>query len=463
MPRQTRLPAGDTHLTADAPDAQRRALLGGAAAALMLSVLPRRALAAAGSGDAKVVAVRVWPATAYTRVTIESTTPLTFKQFSLKDPERLVVDLEGIDLNGELQSLASKVGPDDPYIKLLRAARNKPGVVRLVMDLKAEMKPQVFTLDPVGDYKHRLVIDLYPAVQSDPLLALLNDDDDGNHIIKRAPEADPVKPPEAASNGKTSTDSKPADKQADAPDGGKNGKGSRQITVVLDPGHGGEDPGAVGPAGNYEKNVVLSVAKKLKALIESEPNMRVVMTRDADFFVPLGVRVKKARAVEADLFISIHADAFIRPDASGSSVFTLSEGGATSTAAKWLAKTQNDADLIGGVKIDTKDVHLARVLMDLTQTATLNDSMKIGKAMLGELGSINRLHKGSVEQASFAVLKAPDIPSILVETAFISNPDEEQRLIDEGYQQKLASALHQGVKRYFAKNPPLARTRLAVK
>ncbi|WP_236822650.1 N-acetylmuramoyl-L-alanine amidase [Andreprevotia sp. IGB-42] len=413
----------------------------------MLSVVPR---SRAAGGDAKVVAVRVWPAAAYTRVTIESTTPLSFKQFALKNPERLVVDLEGIDLNTELQSLATKVGDDDPYIKLLRAGRNKPGVVRLVLDLKTEIKQQVFTLEPVGEYRHRLVIDLYPAVQSDPLLAFLNDDDSGVHIIKRTPAAE-------ASTPETTAEA-PA---PDTPISRDKLKVDRLITVVLDPGHGGEDPGAVGPGGNYEKNVVLAVAKKLKALLENEPNMRVVLTRDADFFVPLGVRVKKARAVQADLFVSIHADAFIRPDASGSSVFTLSEGGATSTAAKWLAKTQNDADLIGGVKINTKDVHLARVLMDLTQTATLNDSMKLGKSMLGELGGINRLHKGSVEQASFAVLKAPDIPSVLVETAFISNPEEERRLIDEGYQQKLASALHVGIKRYFAKNPPLARTKLA--
>ncbi|WP_035059954.1 N-acetylmuramoyl-L-alanine amidase [Andreprevotia chitinilytica] len=428
-------------------DVDRRTLLGAAAATLMLSVVPR---ALAGEGSPTVVAVRVWPAAAYTRVTIESSAPLSFNQFALKNPERLVVDLNGVDLNTELQSLATKVGDDDPYIKLLRAGRNKPGVVRLVLDLKTEIKAQVFTLAPVAEYKHRLVIDLYPAVQNDPLLAFLDDPQSPPAPIKQEPRVAEAKPAEPE---------QPQELQIDR----DKLKVDRLITVVLDPGHGGEDPGAVGPGGNYEKTVVLAVAKKLKALLENEPNMRVVLTRDADFFVPLGVRVKKARAVQGDLFVSIHADAFIRPDASGSSVFTLSENGATSTAAKWLAKTQNDADLIGGVKIDTKDVHLARVLMDLTQTATLNDSLKLGKSMLGELGGINRLHKGSVEQASFAVLKAPDIPSVLVETAFISNPDEERRLIDEAYQNKLASALHQGIKRYFAKNPPLARTKLAAK
>ncbi|MCX7207153.1 MAG: N-acetylmuramoyl-L-alanine amidase [Proteobacteria bacterium] len=418
----------------------RRDILRGASASLLLAVTPF----GFASPAASVVAVRVWPAQAYTRVTIESTVPLTFKQFALKDPERLVVDLEGIDINNELQSLASKVGGDDPYIQQLRAARNKPGTVRLVLDLKTEIKPQIFTLNPVGEYKHRLVIDLYPASQNDPLLAFL---DDQTGDIKPPPPA-PVAP------------TKPEENKDGTVDRSKM-KVDRLITIVLDPGHGGEDPGAVGPAGNHEKTVVLAIAKKLKVLLENEPNMRVVLTRDGDFFVPLGVRVKKARAVQADLFVSIHADAFTRPDANGSSVFMLSEKGATSTAAKWLAQTQNDADLIGGVKIDVKDKALAHTLMDLTQTATNNDSMKLAKSMLGEIGNINRLHKQGIEQAGFAVLKAPDIPSILVETAFISNPQEEQKLIDEAYQHKMAGALHKGIKRYFAKNPPLAKTRMA--
>jgi N-acetylmuramoyl-L-alanine amidase len=393
---------------------------------------------------ASVVAVRVWPAQAYTRVTIESTVALTFKQFSLKDPERLVVDLEGIDINNELQSLSSKVGGDDPYIQQLRAARNKPGTVRLVLDLKAEINPQIFTLNPVGEYKHRLVIDLYPALQNDPLLAFLDDQNS---------ESKPAPPAQAPAVNKPEPENNPVDRSKMKVD--------RLITVVLDPGHGGEDPGAVGPGGNHEKTVVLAIAKKLKALLENEPNMRVVLTRDGDFFVPLGVRVKKARAVQADLFVSIHADAFTRPDANGSSVFMLSEKGASSSAARWLAQTQNDADLIGGIKINVKDKALAHTLMDLTQTATNNDSMKLAKSMLGEIGNINRLHKQNVELAGFAVLKAPDIPSILVETAFISNPQEEQKLIDEAYQHKMANALHKGIKRYFAKNPPLPKTRMA--
>ncbi len=427
----------------------RRDVLRAAAATLILSVSP-----VSLAGNASVVAVRVWPSAAYTRVTIESSEPLPFNQFMIKDPERLVIDLHGIDLNNELQSLAGKVGGDDPYIKLLRAARNKPGTVRLVLDLKTQVSPQVFTLAPFSEYKHRLVIDLYPTEQNDPLLALLNDNPSA--AAASAMQAKPAEP-KVAEAAKPVEPSKANDNTVDR----NKLKVDRLITVVLDPGHGGEDPGAVGPSGTHEKVVVLQIAKKLKALLENEANVRVVLTRDGDYFVPLGVRVKKARAVNADLFVSIHADAFVRPGANGSSVFALSEGGATSSQARWLAQTQNDADLIGGIKIKTENPYLARTLMDLTTTATINDSMKLGKAMLGEIGNINRLHKPSVEQANFAVLKAPDIPSILVETAFISNPEEEQKLISDAYQNKMAQALHQGIKRYFAKNPPLAKTRLA--
>ena len=430
---------------------KRRDVLRAAAATLLLSVSPV-SLAAVAS----IVAVRVWPAAAYTRVTIESSEPLTFNQFLIKDPERLVVDLNGIDLNSELQSLASKVSSDDPYIKLLRAGRNKPGTVRLVLDLKTQVSPQVFTLDPFGEYKHRLVIDLYPTEQNDPLLALLNET--AKPTVSSQLANKPIE--NKASDPKTIEAKASEPKAVETVDRSKL-KVDRLITVVLDPGHGGEDPGAVGPAGTHEKTVVLQIAKRLKDMLSQDPNVRVVLTRDGDYFVPLGVRVKKARAVNADLFVSIHADAFVRADANGSSVFALSERGATSSHARWLAQTQNNADLIGGIKIKASDPYLAKTLMDLTTTATINDSLKLGKAMLGEIGGINRLHKPHVEQASFAVLKAPDIPSILVGTAFISNPAEEQKLISEDYQQKMALALHKGIKRYFAKNPPLARTRIA--
>ena len=429
----------------------RRQLMQGALASLMLSVVPT-ALASRAKQNASVVAVRVWPSHAYTRVTIESTTPLTFNQFSLSNPERLVVDMQGVDLNSALQSLESKVGDSDPFIEKLRAGRNKPGVVRLVLDLKNTVEPQVFTLNPAGGYKHRLVIDLYPAGQNDPLLAFLGDQDQKGDILQsfQQPYQAPASPDKQVANSETSTDRSQL-------------KVDRLTTIVLDPGHGGEDPGAVGASGSYEKDVVLAIAKQLKSVLESEPNVRVVLTRDGDYFVPLGMRVRKARAVRADLFISIHADAFVRPDARGSSVFALSEKGASSSAAKWLADNENKADMIGGVKFDTSDKYLAHTLMDLTRTATTNDSMKLANTMLAELGNINRLHKGSVEKAGFAVLKAPDIPSILIETAFISNPQEEKKLLDKGYQEKMAHALLKGIKKYLGTHPASSGTRIALK
>ena len=424
------------------PDLNRRLLLGGAAAMLLLGVNPV-ALAAIAS----VVAVRVWPAQAYTRITIESTVPLTFSQFTLKNPERLVVDMQGIDLNNELQALSTKVGNGDPFIQQLRAARNKPGVVRLVVDLKTPVAPQIFTLDPIEGYKHRLVVDLYPDGQNDPLLAFLNDKESS---VKAFEE------PYASNAGKDSSGIKDGTDRSQL-------KVDRLTTIVLDPGHGGEDPGAVGASGSYEKDVVLAIARRLKNELEQEPNVRVVLTRDGDYFVPLAMRVRKARAVKADLFVSIHADAFVRPDANGSSVFVLSEKGASSTAAKWLADKENRADQIGGVKFDTRDKYLAHTLMDLTQTATINDSMRLAKNMLSEIGNINRLHKNHIEQAGFAVLKAPDIPSILVETAFISNPQEEKKLLDDAYQLKMAQALHKGIRKYLGNHPAAAGTKIALR
>lgn len=402
-----------------------------AAASLTLLVTPVRA-----GAQPTLLAVRVWPAPDYTRVTMEykaaATQPLNFTHLLLKDPNRLVLDIEGVEFNSVLQSLPGKISETDPQIRLIRAGRFKPEVVRIVIELKAEVKPQVFTLKPVGEYGHRLVLDLYPAEPPDPLMALLQKHGQGD------PFATPSKP------------EKPTDPVVD-----------RLVTVVIDPGHGGEDPGAVGHGGSYEKNVTLSIARRLKAKIDSQPNMRALLTRDGDFFIPLGQRVAKARKVKADLFVSIHADAFVKPTARGSSVFVLSENGASSTAARWLAQKENAADLIGGVNIGVKDPHLARTLLDLSQTATLNDSLKLAKAVLGEIGGINALHKPHVEQAGFAVLKAPDIPSILVETAFISNPEEEKRLNDEGYQDQMADALLAGMKGYFKQNPTLSKSKVA--
>lgn len=403
-------------------DPARRTLITAAAATFLLAV-SRVGLAA----SSQLVALRVWPSSTYTRVTLEASEPLKYKYFTIPNPERLVIDIEGVQLNAVLKDIGSQISAADPFIQTARAGQFTPDTVRIVLDLKSDIKPQVFTLAPVAEYQHRLVIDLYPtAQQDDPLLALLEDYNKGKL------EQPPLK-----------SKSKP-DK-------------NRPILIMLDPGHGGEDPGAVGPSGTREKDVVLKIAKQLKRMIDAERNMKAYMTRDEDVFIPLGVRVAKARKLNADLFISIHADAFLNPSARGSSVFALSEQGATSTAARYLAKTQNDADLIGGVKITSKDRYLAHTLLDLTQTATINDSLKLGKSVLGKIGELNRLHKDEVEQAGFAVLKAPDIPSILVEAAFISNPEEERRLMDATFQQKVAESIFGGVRGYFAQGAALAR------
>ena len=449
-------------LNMDSSEIKRRSFLRGAGSLLLLSVTPVGALAAATASS--IVAVRVWPAEDYTRVTIEHKGMVKFTQSVVHNPERLVVDIEGIELNNVLKSLGDKVGPNDPYIRQLRAANYKPGVVRLVMDLKSEVAPQVFNLPPVGDYQSRLVMDIYPTVPTDPLMQLVTGKQPAATPPKELPKSDvakvdstkpvPEKPIQVERPVVSEPEPTPkfAEKQPEAPT--KSGKKSgRMVTIMLDPGHGGEDPGAIGARGSMEKNVTLSIARRLRERIESDPNMRAALTRDGDFFVPLGTRVQKARKARADLFVSIHADAWIKPEARGSSVFVLSEKGASSAAARYLAQKENEADKVGGVNFTVSDPHLARTLMDLTQTATQNDSMKLGKSVLSNLGSVNALHKASVEQAGFAVLKAPDIPSVLIETAFISNPEEEKRLNDEEYQDKLAEAIMRGIRQYLARNP----------
>jgi len=476
MPRTPALP----------PDAlipgspKRRAVLkaGGTLLLSVLSPLP--------AGAAQIMAVRVWPADEYTRVTLENDSELKTNHFMVPDPPRLVVDIDGLALSDTLKSLVAKVESNDPYIKQVRVAQNRPNVVRLVFDLKETVKPQVFTLAPVAGYRHRLIFDLYPVKPVDPLSSMIakeNWTDEGTAAATPAPAPQPGSPTvgqagpdaiakleaDAARAGTTPAAPQPAAPQspaaakAQAQAQAKSTPGqkvARMMTIALDPGHGGEDPGATGATGVHEKDIVLSVAKRLKAKLEELPNTRVMLTRDADFFVPLGQRVEKARKVGADLFVSIHADAFVQPSARGSSVFVLSEKGASSSAARWLANDQNKADLIGGANFASHDKEIASVLFDLSTTAQINDSLKLGKAVLSEIGGINRLHKGSVEQAGFAVLKAPDIPSILVETAFISNPEEEARLKDDAYQNQLADAITKGIKRYFAYNPPLAKSRM---
>jgi N-acetylmuramoyl-L-alanine amidase len=436
------------------PAARGEAHFGQCCRKLALLTLALAALVGSAAAADRISAVRIWPAQEYTRVTIEADKPIRHELLLVKNPERLVLDLEDVDFASVQQEIAGKVLPNDPYIGQMRAGRYKPGVVRLVLDLKTEVKPQIFLLKPVGEYGHRLVLDVYPLVPADPLMALLQKPE-----VKADEQSAESAPPAAQEAPKLATRAEPVPK-AEATRKGKPVV-ARLVTVVVDAGHGGEDPGAKGRGGSLEKNVTLTIARKLKSIIDTEPNMRAVLTRDGDYFIPLQVRVQKARRVQADLFVSVHADAFIKPHARGSSVFALSERGATSTAAKWLARRENDADLIGGVNLDLKDRYLAMTLADLSLTAQINDSLKLGKAVLSELGGVNALHKRDVEQAGFAVLKAPDVPSILVETAFISNPDEERRLNDAAYQEKMAQAIFKGIKRYFTKNPPLAKSKLA--
>jgi N-acetylmuramoyl-L-alanine amidase len=398
----------------------------------------------------QVSSARIWPAQEYTRITLESAAPIGHNVFTIANPNRLVLDLENVESSTALDVLSNKIAPDDPYVSGVRIGRFKPGVIRLVLDLKAQVKPQVFTLKPVGDYGHRLVLDVYPVEPVDPILALLEKN------VVPAPAPPGATPP-------TQPDPPAGSVLRKAPPNSKKQSPEvlRLVTVAVDAGHGGEDPGAKGRSGTYEKHVTLAIAKKLKTLIDAEPNMRGVLIRDGDYYIPLVNRVVKARQVQADLFVSIHADAYIKPHARGSSVFALSERGATSAAAGWLAKKENEADLIGGVNIDVDDPTLKQVLLDLSQTATINDSLKLARAVLGEIGGINDLHRAHVEQAGFAVLKAPDIPSILVETAFLTNPDEESRLKDDKYQDRMAQAILVGIRKYFAANPPLARSKLA--
>jgi N-acetylmuramoyl-L-alanine amidase len=433
---------------------------------------------------ASIVAVRVWPSKDYTRLTIESDGEIRTKQFFVAEPPRLAIDIEGIDLIPALRELVAKVKSDDPNISGIRVGQNAPGVVRLVIDLKRPILPQVFTLPPVAAYQYRLVCDLYPAQAADPLEALITEKlgDKQPTQPQRAPAAtapahDPLGELIAQQSGKPAPatpapvpaaqpQARPAPSTTPSPlrppvAGATTiqGKTDRLVIIALDPGHGGEDPGAIGPGGTREKDVVLQIAHRLRERINQQPNMRAFLTRDADFFVPLNVRVQKARKVQADLFISIHADAFFTARPQGASVFALSDKGASSSAARWMADKENSADLVGGVNVKAKDAQVAKALLDMSTTAQINDSLKLGSAMLSEIGIVGKLHKGRVEQAGFAVLKAPDIPSVLVETAFISNPDEEAKLRSDEYQIQLSDALMRGIGRYFARNPPLARSR----
>jgi N-acetylmuramoyl-L-alanine amidase len=479
---------------------RRELVAAGASAGVLLLWLGPQQIA----WGASILAVRIWPARDYTRVTIESDGKLTARQFFVTDPPRLAVDIEGLDLIPGLRELVSQVRSDDPNVSGIRVAQNAPNVVRLVVDLKQPITPQVFNLEPVAAYQHRLVLDLYPAQAPDPLADLIRqkleatggagtgvaaaspaDDPLGNLIAEKLGGEDspvPAAAPAAVAQAPSTPRSAPAPSASSAssvlsaspatasiaakraPGAAPTvGKTDRLIVVAIDPGHGGEDPGAIGPGGTREKDVVLQIAYRLRdrvnrAQVNGNP-MRAFMTRDADFFVPLHVRVDKARRVQADLFISIHADAFFTPRPQGASVYALSERGATSAAARWMANKENESDFVGGVSVQVSDDALRRALLDMSTTAQINDSLKLGSAMLTEIGRVGKLHKPRVEQAGFAVLRAPDTPSVLVETAFISNPDEEKRLVMARYQNQLADAMMRGIERYFEANPPLARSR----
>ena len=461
------------------PPARRRALRTLGRGVLLLAA-PQLAR---GADGATIVAVRVWPAQDYTRVTIESDAPLAATHRMVDAPVRLVVDIGGLELRAALRELVGKVRPDDPYIAGVRIGQYQPQVVRLVFDLKQPVRPEMFALAPVAAYRNRLVFDLYPVQQADPLLALIRDkeaaeqraaqavQDALGELIARigqpstlpapsprppaAGAAPPAAPPPAPPQVALSTPAPPPPATA-----AERREVERLVIVAIDPGHGGEDPGAIGPTGLREKDVVLAVALQLRDRIDAQPGMRAMLTRDADYFVPLHERVRKARRVQADLFVSVHADAFMRPEARGASVFALSTKGASSAAARWMAARENSADQVGGVNVaQVKDPQLLHAMLDMSTTAQIKDSLKLGSEVLSRIGRVGRLHKRQVEQAGFAVLKAPDIPSILVETAFISNPDEESQLRDPDYRTQLVEALATGIRRYFAKNPPLARQR----
>ena len=496
--------------------ALRTTVLAGAPGALLLSLGPAQL-----AWGAQVLAVRVWPAQDYTRVTLESDTALTARHFLMNNPDRLVIDVEGLELSPQLKDLVRKIRADDPYIGSIRIGQYQPRVVRMVLDLKQPTKPQVFGLPPVAAYQHRMVFDLYPRVEASGALmpatanaapSAASAPSSSNTSANAAPGAEPPSPPttlptpgatlparpmvngpssdRAAGSVNDALDDFIADMRQRAPARAKmppktddrieapprpnepvkrdeeaelaalrNAGTQRLVIVALDPGHGGEDPGAVGPTGMFEKHVALAIAMKLRDRINAQPGMRAMLTRDADFFVPLYDRVRKARRVQADLFVSIHADAYMNQEARGASVFALSETGASSAAARWMANKENSSDQVGGVNIKASDAQVMRTLLDMSTTAQIKDSLKLAHVILGNLGKVGRLHKQHVEQAGFAVLKAPDIPSILVETGFISNPEEETNLKDEAYQDQLATALQLGISRYFARNPPLARNR----
>jgi N-acetylmuramoyl-L-alanine amidase len=441
---------------------------------------------------ATLIAMRVWPAADYTRLTLESDAALNARLVDGDTPRRLLIDIDDLTMDAVLRDGAARVVATDPFIERIAVAPRDGGGVRLSIVLKQAVVPHQFQLTPVAAYRHRLVFDLRPLQEADPLLALIRDRDRAErevaerdelgrfiaqlgqpagagarpgassaqtgHPAGSAPVAS-VRPGASGSNQAASAAGGPVPRPT--PSAPRRGQ-DRLIVVAIDPGHGGEDPGAVGPTGLKEKDVVLALGEQLRQRVNAITGIRAMLTRDADFFVPLHERVRKARRVQADLFVSVHADAFITPQARGASVFALSEHGASSTAASWMAQRENAADAVGGLdRIAARDQQVLRTMLDMSTAAQIKDSLRVGHAVLQRIGRIGALHQGVVEQAGFAVLKAPDIPSILVETAFISNPTEEDKLRDPGYRAQLVDAIGTAIDDYFAGNPPLARPRRA--
>ena len=416
----------------------------------VLAALVAGGTATLAFGGPKILAVRAWPGKSSTRITIESDSELRFFVTALSNPDRAVVDLSDVQADAAFQKALETLKNDTGVLSKARIGQFRPDTARLVLELKSTAETAAFALPPVGQYRYRLVIDLTPVDADDPIATFLAKLIEREAQLEKAADlaaveaSKPVPPILPPKLNKLPPLLPPIAQRPPAP------KHVKPFVVVLDPGHGGEDPGAIGPAGTYEKDVVLAIAHKTKALLERDPRIVVLMTREEDVFIALGDRVRKARGVSADVFVSIHADAFTRPDARGSSVFALSERGASSTAAKWIADKENQSDLIGGVRLVGRDPSLAKMILEMSQSITNAESMKLGRGMIGEIKPINKLHKGSVEQAGFAVLKAPDIPSVLIETAFISNPEEEAKLTNPAHQQKLARAIHNGVRKFLS-------------
>lgn len=411
----------------------RRQLLGASAGTLALG-LPS-IIQAATNGNNAFTAARMWPAQAYTRITLESPSKVKFKSFTLEKPHRLVVDIEDIALNDVVANLGKKVQKSDPYVSNIRVGQKDSKTLRIVLDLKVPTLPQVFLLNPVANFKHRMVIDIYPAfaAEDDPILALLN----GRNKSKAIESAN--KNTQEKAQAQTPTTNTPTEKSNDT------FKQKRRPVIMVDAGHGGEDPGAISPQGLKEKDVVLLIARLTKTKLESLGYI-VKMTRNEDVFIPLKSRTLKAQQERADLFISIHADSAPNPNARGTGVYVLSQKGATDEASRLLAESQNDADMIGGIQMSSsKDVN--SVLMNMMQNQTISDSLRLGRLILNQLGKYNKV-RNEVNQANFVVLRTPDIPSILVESAFLSNTEDEALLRSDAYRQQVAQAIADGVKQY---------------